>query len=318
MNHLTLTPEQALADVKAVRRDRADSHWLECAIVLADLHATDMLCIDDMHKRTAERSKRYMWLERENKDLMTENAKLRAELDNQKPWKDYIDQHQEILNTCLQLKTALAGAAEERDQLRAELDAYKAIEKRTIEESQKLRAELANAKDHVTRLRSELAAIKSAPAATEPPALSRFLPVRPDDVPAPPDGYAFGLQAGPLRVPLACDVNYLALFAGSQWQIGARGACGAPYAIRWTAPADIWHRFGLLAPSEGGGWIPHTPGDAMPCDCVCEVLLRGEIDDALFRLKPGEVRCGTQWCWDDDHADNDIIGWRPALAEVAT
>jgi hypothetical protein len=30
-----LTTEQALADVKAVRRDRGDSHWLECALALA-------------------------------------------------------------------------------------------------------------------------------------------------------------------------------------------------------------------------------------------------------------------------------------------
>lgn len=31
-----LTPEQALADIRAVRRDRTDSHWLDCAVVLAD------------------------------------------------------------------------------------------------------------------------------------------------------------------------------------------------------------------------------------------------------------------------------------------
>jgi hypothetical protein len=41
------------------------------------------------------------------------------------------------------------------------------------------------------------------------------------------------------------------------------------------------------------------------------------MDDAQFRLKPGEVRYGTAWCWDADHADNNIIGWRPAV-EVAT
>jgi hypothetical protein len=32
---MKLTPEQALADLRAVRRDRGDSHWLECALALA-------------------------------------------------------------------------------------------------------------------------------------------------------------------------------------------------------------------------------------------------------------------------------------------
>ena len=90
------------------------------------------------------------------------------------------------------------------------------------------------------------------------------------------------------------------------------------YAIRWTAEPDIWHRFGLLAPSEGGGWIPHTPGDPMPCESRCEVLLKGEINDAQFRYQPGEIRFGGDWTWRKLGGENNIIGWRPALAEVAT
>jgi hypothetical protein len=90
--------------------------------------------------------------------------------------------------------------------------------------------------------------------------------------------------------------------------------------IEWTAEPDIWHRFGLLAPSEGGGWIPHRQGEAMPCERLCKVLLKGELDDAQFRHHPGEVRYGTEWCWDadTDYDDDNVIGWRPMIAEVAT
>jgi hypothetical protein len=105
----------------------------------------------------------------------------------------------------------------------------------------------------------------------------------------------------------------------SEWNICQFGTDTARhYAIRWTAPADIWHRFYLLAPSEGGGWIPHTPGDVRPCEGRCEVLLNGELDDAQFRNQPGEVRFGKDWYWRAGRLDNNIIGWRPALAEVAT
>ena len=188
-----LTPEQALADVSAVRRDRADSHWFACACALADALKTER---DNCEK------------------LLRQHINLRAELD----------------------------------------------------------------------------AIKAEPAATEPPALARFLPCRPADS-----------------------------LVGLDWAIVKTTDNALEHtAIRWDAPADIWHRFGLLAPSEGGGWIPHTPGDAMPCEGLCEVLLKGEIDDAQFRCKPGEVRYGTAWCWDADHSDNNIIGWRPVIVEVAT
>ena len=226
-----LTPEQALADIRAVRRDRNDSHWFACAEVLAD---------------------------------------------------------------------ALADAKETN---RRKLETFRAMSE-TIE-----------------NLRAELDSLKSAPAATEPPALARFLPRRPADVPAPPDGWVYvgrGVESNRNLTP-SNDISAYISWRGD-WSIGDQLGRDdkKPYAVLWTAPADIWHRFGLLAPSEGGGWIPHTPGDAMPCEGRCEVLLKGEIDDAQFRNQPGEVRFGNDWYWDADDADNNIIGWRPALWEVAT
>jgi hypothetical protein len=191
------------------------------------------------------------------------------------------------------------------------------------------------------KLRAELDVLKAAPAATEPPAhvcaahadmqgecmvcggqpaLARFLPRRPDDVPAPPDGWVYVGRGNDANKDKPDSLDILNISGMRTWVIGqsVKGIdVYSNYAIRWTAAPDIWHRFGLLAPSEGGGWIPHRPGDAMPCEGRCEVLLKGEIDDAQFRCKPGEVRYGTAWCWDSDHSDNNTIGWRPALAEVA-
>jgi len=265
-----LTPEQALADIDAERKARSGSHWFQCACALADWNER----FKGIHAGVLDLAN----------ELRAENTKLRAELDNQKPWKDYIDQHREILNKCLQLKTALAGVSEERDALRAELDV-----------------------------------LKAAPDATEPSALARFLPLRPADVPAPPDGFVYvgmGFEQ-PYGTRESKDISAWLEWC-AEWNVGQAGRDPSKhYAIRWTAPSKVWHEYGLLAPSEGGGWIPHTPGDAMPCEGRCEVLLKGELDDAQFRCKPGEVRYGTAWCWDSDHSDNNTIGWRPALAEVA-
>jgi hypothetical protein len=38
----------------------------------------------------------------------------------------------------------------------------------------------------------------------EQPNLSRFLPVRPDDVPEPPEGYAFARECGPIKDCTMC------------------------------------------------------------------------------------------------------------------
>jgi hypothetical protein len=231
-----ITPEHALAEIRAVRRDRADSHWFACACALADAHAF-------LQSRRAEQSVQI-------EALQDQNRKLRAELD----------------------------------------------------------------------------ALNAVPAAPEPPALARFLPVHPDDVPAPPEGWVYVGRGHISNVGLGPSCNLMIWnFAGSsEWSDLTSGHDqGRHYAIRWTAPADIWHRFGVLAPSEGGGWIPHCPDDPMPCEGLCKVLLKGEIDDAQFRNNPGEVRFGNDWYWKDwywdaDDDDDNVIGWRPMIAEVAT
>jgi hypothetical protein len=67
----------------------------------------------------------------------------------------------------------------------------------------------------------------------------------------------------------------------------------------------------VQSPDEGGGWIPHTPGDPMPCDAnsFVEVLVStGHIGPSLQ---------ASERLWDKGKGSN-IIGWRPALdMEVA-
>jgi hypothetical protein len=278
-----LTPEQALADIRAVRRDRGDSHWLDCAIALAD------------------EVSRYKDEELDNAEVNLRLCKATVRVAEALGFSESC-----VMGHKRQGEFALESVARLVESERLQMHGYK-------REAESLREE--NAK-----LRAELDALKAPPAAPEPPALSRFLPRLPDDVPAPPDGWVYvGRGSGNRIQPsdISDDISLLGM-CNSEWiscQFGTDTA--RHYAIRWTAEPDIWHRFGLLAPSEGGGWIPHCPGDPMPCEGRCEVLLKGEMDDAQFRLKPGEVRYGTAWCWDADHADNNIIGWRPAV-EVAT
>jgi hypothetical protein len=278
-----ITPEQALADIRAVRRDRADSHWLDCAIALAD----EVSRYKDEELDNAEVTKR----------LCKATVRVAEALGFSRSC---------VMGHKRQGEFALEAVARLVESERLQMHGYKREAKSLREENAKLRA--------------ELDALNAEPAATETPALARFLAVRPADVPAPPDGWVYvGRGSGNRIQPsdISYDISLLGM-CNSEWISGQFGTDTARhYAIRWTAAPDIWHRFGLLAPSEGGGWIPHRPGDPMPCEGLCEVLLKGEMDDAQFRNNLGEVMYGTGWCWDDDLANNNIIGWRPA-AEVAT
>ena len=157
----------------------------------------------------------------------------------------------------------------------------------------------------VRRDRAELDSLKAAPAATEPPALSRFLPRRPADVPAPPAGWVYvGMGFEP---PYGTRESYdLAAWLGwrAEWNVGQAGRDpGKHYAIRWTAAPDIWHRFGLPAPSEGGGWIPHTPFTPKPDNADSNA-------DVLMDMQGGEkVAC---FCPTNEWQNFPVIGWRPA------
>jgi hypothetical protein len=150
------------------------------------------------------------------------------------------------------------------------------------------------------------------------PAMSRFLPRRPDDVPAPPDGHALVMFGDKSNTSKSFSHDIVRLRDDGIW---SNGPCvgledDEIYAIRWTASDDIWHRFGLLAPSEGGGWIPHTPGDPMPCDgdMMVEVIQRREMTEGYYK----DVQVADCWDWEEEFRfpPNEIIGWRPALAEV--
>jgi hypothetical protein len=144
--------------------------------------------------------------------------------------------------------------------------------------------------------------------------LPRFLPRRPDDVDAPPDGWVY---VGGGSVANESKDN-------SKWIINTndelkwiehyrvQGSCGLlHYAVRWTAPADIWHRFGLLSPYKGGGWIPHTPGDPLPCNGDISVdCLRADCETLKNRHPMSLIWSKAVL------AGMSIIGWRPSLAEV--
>jgi hypothetical protein len=280
-----LTPEQALADIRAVRRDRADSHWLDCAVVLAD------------------EVSRLRGVELDNAEVDYRHCKATVRVAEALGFSESC-----VMGHKRQGEFALECVARLVESERLQMHGYKREAKSLREENAKLRA--------------ELDALNAEPAATETPALARFLPVRPADVPAPPDGVVFVNPCESTGYPMESSIwAWNRRWPRGDWYSrwsGHEVEDGFYVGIEWTAEPDIWHRFGLLAPSEGGGWIPHCPDDPMPCEGRCEVLLKGEMDDAQFRLKPGEVRYGTAWCWDSGHSDNNIIGWRPALAEVAT
>jgi hypothetical protein len=110
MNHLT--PEQALADIRAVRRDRADSHWFACACALAD-------ALESRKPRADSH-----WFACATIDeLRTENANLRAERDSARS---------DAANVSGPLLDSIS-------RLQAELDAYK-----TLDKSRQLLAEVAS------------------------------------------------------------------------------------------------------------------------------------------------------------------------------
>jgi len=141
------------------------------------------------------------------------------------------------------------------------------------------------------------------------PALSAILPRRPDDVPAPVEGWDYvSVDGSGLRLDDEKASEHIAVYYRGMWDYENWQGIERNVAICRTAPPDIWHRFGLLAPSEGGGFYPHTPGDPCPCegDMRVEVVLSGE--------SPGyidfSVCHGRDWAWG---RGGDIIGWRPAM-----
>jgi hypothetical protein len=77
-----------------------------------------------------------------------------------------------------------------------------------------------------------------------------------------------------------------------------------------TAEALVREALEALGPPKAGDWIPHTPGDPMPCDgnLLVEVRFeRGLIDDG-FPAK--------SWVWGRQEGGYSIVAWRPAREGV--
>jgi len=142
------------------------------------------------------------------------------------------------------------------------------------------------------------------------PELSAILPRRPDDVPAPKDGWVYASVDGSgLRLNEENASEHIAVYYRGMWDYENWQGIERNVAICRTAPPDIWHRFGLLAPEEGGGFYPHTPGDICPCnvDMRVDVIYRNGTCSKTKNNKAGN------WLWHETGQDSNIVGWRPAL-----
>lgn len=72
----------------------------------------------------------------------------------------------------------------------------------------------------------------------------------------------------------------------------------------WESP--VW-RYRIKP--EPDGWIPHTPGDEMPCDGAEKVQVK--FRDGCVQLMPISANL---WQWNNENNIDDIIAWRPVNA----
>lgn len=69
-----------------------------------------------------------------------------------------------------------------------------------------------------------------------------------------------------------------------------------------------------LFPCDADGWIPHTPGDPMPCDgdLEVEIMTRTEVEGSTPR-RP-EPQPAEDWEWSVNLSPPvQILAWKPAL-----
>ena len=131
-----------------------------------------------------------------------------------------------------------------------------------------------------------------------------FLPRLPACVLVPRVGWVY-IGTGSASCDGSGKSEYLVASEWDDWGYSEKWEGSAPrgkYAIRWDAPKEVWHRFGYLSPAEGGGWIPHTPGEKMP-DYAPLML------DYLYQD-------GDQWLNYAKIRSSNCTGWRPALELV--
>lgn len=62
---------------------------------------------------------------------------------------------------------------------------------------------------------------------------------------------------------------------------------------------------------DADGWIPHRPGDAMPCDGDLQVFIKLTKDSQIEAYS--EYQPARDWIWSDDIPESSkIIAWKPA------
>lgn len=75
-------------------------------------------------------------------------------------------------------------------------------------------------------------------------------------------------------------------------------------------PSEEWD----LLPCDAEGWIPHTPGDPMPCDgdLEVEIMTRTEVEGSI-PWRPGPLPAEA-WEWSANLSPSlQILAWKPVL-----
>lgn len=69
---------------------------------------------------------------------------------------------------------------------------------------------------------------------------------------------------------------------------------------------------GILYPCDADGWIPHTPGDPVPCDGDLKVTLHLRDGSHTFKEK-GCPANQLNWKVMPSFPENEILAWKPLL-----
>jgi hypothetical protein len=63
--------------------------------------------------------------------------------------------------------------------------------------------------------------------------------------------------------------------------------------------------------SDPDGWIPHVPGDAMPCDPIKQIEIKTSTG-LIRRGRAGQWSLFPSWWAENPYTDHEIIAWKPA------
>lgn len=84
---------------------------------------------------------------------------------------------------------------------------------------------------------------------------------------------------------------------------------------KWDNGEDLyWAHKDELLPCDADGWIPHTPGDPMPCDGNLEVeIMTREEAEGSIPWRPGPLPA-ENWEWSVNLCPSlQILAWKPVL-----